>query len=393
MSKLGVHWMPGHNRNEDIALIAAIQPKSVKIIDPDVMQVHRVHQAARNALILLRDFKISEEHQRMAGDPVGTGRAHAEEWAEKIADLHDNARTQGLTMPPMDRLMVLGLNEPNLDAGDRSRMNYDTWLRITLELYDDLVDYTAAFMRRCAQLGLRAGLANLAVGWPPNLEDSKPPHWAPFEPLVTEINAGGHMLILHEYWPKEGADWGWEWYGGRYKQCPLQVPIIIGECGIDQKINGETDDHRRGWQAHMQPEKYMQQLAYYEARTLQDKRIHSLMPFTTDFTGHQWQSFNTWPIHDLWIHHARTNSGGEGDGVIDPPPPPTTTRMEVLVDCLVMSVPGGGGISGFAHGGLTVELLGTQQQQGALWRQIQIGGLSGWIAERNPSGVQQLRAL
>lgn len=390
MSKLAVHWMPGHNRNEDIELIAQLQPKSVKIIDPDPMQIHRAHLAAPHALIVLRDYRISEQHQLMHDSPAETGAAHADWWAGKITELYQRASDQRLSMPARTQFLVLGLNEPSLDAGDRSRMNYDQWLRRTLELYDHLIAYSLAFLQRCARHGLRAGLLNLAVGWPPNLEDGKPPHWAPFDQLTPLLGLGGHLFVLHEYWPAAGPAWGWGWYAGRYTQCPLQVPILIGECGIDQRIVGEGDDHKRGWQAHLQPEAYMRQLAEYDARLMSDPRIHSAQVFTTDFTGHQWQSFNTWPIHDLWRHHAATHPGGEPDGEIQPPAP---KRALSIVDCLVKGAPAGGGVVDLLHANLEVEIHESQRTAGRMWHYIQIGELRGWVAETNHSSQRQLRAL
>src|SRR5690606_11068138 len=93
-----------------------------------------------------------------------------------------------------------------------------------------------AFLSECTALGLRACALNLGVGHPAPLVDGKP-DWSPYLGLEAIINAGGHFLTLHEYWWRTGPQDGWGWHAGRFLSCPMNVPILIGECGIDLGVD------------------------------------------------------------------------------------------------------------------------------------------------------------
>jgi hypothetical protein len=290
-SKLAPHCVPEHM---DFGGLDRWQPPSIKLVGFDAERCRRAHEAAPNALFVLRDHPLSEQHDDMFRDPAGTGERHAFELAAMVE------RSRGPI--PLNQIVVTGINEPHVwDAGGVAAT----------------VAYTVAFLDRLRELGLRGGALNLSVGWPANTGPDTPPDWTGFAPVEAAIKRGNHFLVLHEYWDARGPDYNWGWWAGRYTKCPWQVPIIIGECGIDRYVSDPSVGlERRGWNGNVMPDAYMAQLARYDELLRADQRIHSAQIFTFDF-AHPWESFDVRPIRDRLIAHAEALRG-----VADPVPPP-----------------------------------------------------------------------
>jgi hypothetical protein len=134
------------------------------------------------------------------------------------------------------------------------------------------------------------------------------------------------VLCLHEYWDHRGPEFNWGWWAGRYEQCPWDVPIVIGECGLDEAVaDGNVAAHMRGWQGWMGAGEYAVQVAEYVERCAADRRVVGCCLFTTDF-GDPWQSFDTLPAHGvLSVIHV------EARGPVQPAPPVVPPSSSVLV--------------------------------------------------------------
>ena len=122
----------------------------------------------------------------------------------------------------------------------------------------------------------------------------------------------------------------WGWWAGRFTQCPWQVPIIIGECGLDQRVaDGSVAPERAGWQGRMSASAYSAQVSDYVQRCAADPRIAGVCLFTTD-CGHPWDSFDTLPAHGvlgaIHIESKRTFP-------IVEPPEPDASVAEVVHPC------------------------------------------------------------
>ena len=133
-------------------------------------------------------------------------------------------------------VMVSGINEPGV------------WVDFTV------VPYTVAFLDRLKEHNLKGAAINLSVGWPANNGPDQPPDWSPYAPVLDAIVRGRHYLCLHEYWDERGPGYNWGWWCGRYEACPWQVPIVIGECGLDKYVSDPAIDPARaagraGWTA------------------------------------------------------------------------------------------------------------------------------------------------
>lgn len=272
-----IHWGPTHER-----LIHNWQPKSIRIINPDQNRIQRILSASPNSLLILREHGPSEDHGGMMRNPAGLGEEHALMWANKL----EQWRWSGNT----DQLCFLGINEPHVwDEG----------------VIDALNIYTIAFLASLNDYGLRGGALSLSVGWPANTGKDTPPDWEPYTPTIDYLEAHRqHFLMLHEYWCKEGPritedlrpdlDGGpWGWTAGRHVQLSADVPIIIGECGLEQVVcSGNLPSWQRGWRAYYgdRPEIYTAQLLQYESAIQADPRIHSAQIYILDGNTADWGS-------------------------------------------------------------------------------------------------------
>ena len=284
-TKLSLHWRPTHLDGADQTIIGRWRPNSAKIINANADHVRAIRQVSPGALIVLRDHPLSEQHDNMMHDPAATGEYHAARMVE-IA--------QSVGADPANTIL-LGINEPHVwEEGG-----------ITAT-----VVYTCEFLDKLSAIGWRGGALNLSVGWPANNGFNTPPDWVPYEAVYEAIRCGGHVLVLHEYWAKEGPQRNWGWWAGRYTQCPWDVPIILGECGLDQGVNGPMNVESRGWASHMNAETYFAQLRWYDQMLALDPRVHSAQVFCYDYDS-PWQTFDIRQVRDQWA--TAVEGWGRGD--------------------------------------------------------------------------------
>ena len=270
---LAPHWIPSHRDNHDFDIMRRWQPASLKIFEngwrsPELMD--RLYRELPDTLFVWRDWPLSEQHEDMRQHPEETGRRHAKEWLKHFQTIRASA-------PHLDiaRTIFTGINEPHV------------WSDLA-----QVISYYVAFMEALEAEGARAGVLNLSVGWPGNNGPDTPPDWAPYEPLFRPLQRGGHYLIVHEYWDLPGPAENWGWWAGRIGACPWQVPIIIGEAGIDRHVRPNQSG---GWQTGLNAEQYWAQLLQYEQWMMEDSRIHSIQVFTYDVGSRIWNTFDVRP--------------------------------------------------------------------------------------------------
>jgi len=269
------------------------------------------------ALVIARDWAMSEQKGDMMADPAGTGARHAWEWSEKADALgYDPANT-----------LMLGINEPPVwDAG----------------VIPALVAYTVAFLDGCSQHGLRGGALQLSVGWPANNGDGTPPDWAPYAGVEAAIKRGKHALVVHEYWADQGPGENWGWWCGRWMSCPWDVPVIIGETGIDMYVkHGGGYSGTRGWTGQVDSNRYAAECAEYVRLCQDDPRFFAATPFTTDYANQEWGSFDTNPARNELYSAARALEAAQwysGGAIAPEPPTPTPPQPSGL---LVHPLPAG----------------------------------------------------
>ena len=316
------HLIPTHWGRSDEEHLRRIAPRSIKIIDR-FSRVPRLRELSPNSLIVYRDHPLSEQHDDMWRDPAGTGRRHADDWGAKLARWKHGV--------PPERAVVLGINEPHVwrDPDPKRANSADA------EGVRRTVEYTVAFLDRLTELGIRGGALNLSVGWPANRGVDEPPDWTPYEPVRDAMARGKHFLFLHEYWDHNGPGNRWGWWAGRALRCPWNVPIIIGECGMEERVAKiGLPPSRWGWQGWLTESEYMRQLWEYHDLMAVDPRIHSLQIFTWDFSP-PFEStdirriLHLIPANDSWDDMADWDYGQQPPAKPQPQPQPQPPVSEL----------------------------------------------------------------
>lgn len=293
-SKLGVYWSVMHRRPQDYDYFEDLQPSVLKIMDGGPNDYAHAREAVPDTLVVARSWALSEQHSDMLRDPVGTGQRHAREWNEHQGKLgFDRAKT-----------LILGVNEPHIwEPG----------------VPEALGEYTVAFCDEATRLHLRVGAMQLSVGWPNNTGPDTLPDWSIWDEyeIWDAIYVNGGALVCHEYWADQGPNENWGWWGGRVLKCPWQVPIVIGECGVDMFVKDvSVGQQRRGWLGHMPPERYAAELAEYTSRMSADPRFVGCCVFASDFAAHEWYSFDVEPAYKAILATP-----------VVPAPPPFQTHL------------------------------------------------------------------
>jgi len=298
---IGVYWSPWHRRPSDYDYFTRLQPSVLKIMDGGPPDYQWVHQNLAQTLVVARDWAMSEQKEQMLNAPEATAEEHAASWNNQAFALgFDRART-----------LCLGINEPNIwDPGVDEALR-----RYTIRFLDELKLYN-----------LRGGALQFSVGWPANTGDGTPPNWSPYAGVEEAILRGNHALVVHEYWADQGPREMWGWWGGRVLACPWNVPIIIGECGVDFYVKNAGGPHEdRGWQAVLNGDgnRYANELHEYATLMAQDQRVIGTNVFTSDFANGEWQSFDVEPAYSaiLSLPHVPVNATGPTPPVQPEPGP------------------------------------------------------------------------
>ena len=267
-----------HRRPEDYAFFKQLQPAMFKIMDGGDNDYAWARANLPNSIIVARDWALSEQHEDMLRDPVGTGQRHAAEWNNHQKRLgFDKTKT-----------MILGLNEPKI---------WQPGVPEALRLY------TIALCDSATQFGLHVSAMQLSVGWPDNHGGETLPDWSLWHGVEQAILRNGGTLSAHEYWADQGPGENWGWWCGRVLKCPWQVPIVIGECGIDMYVkDGSVSKNARGWRTRKSPEQYARELADYVERMSRDSRFKGCAVFAADFASQDWWSFDIEPAYQAILN-------------------------------------------------------------------------------------------
>ena len=159
----GINWQRYHADRQDMPHIERMGYRSFTIYEwmwnnrdfcNELLSVAR-----QDAIFLNRDHPLSEEKDGWwKSDPAGKGRAHADDWAQKVRD--NKVHT------PLDRTYFLGLNEPDSEHFQRQ-----------------IDAYNEAYCRRMTEHGLRVAAYSFGVGHPSTvgLQPKAPVDWSWYE--------------------------------------------------------------------------------------------------------------------------------------------------------------------------------------------------------------------
>lgn len=300
---LSVYLSDHHSWDSTVDYIRRLQPAWVRIHQPTARAIWRVQQAAPDARIMLRSWDIDDhngDRKREAyADPVKAARDHLLMWDGLLDRLTSELNLNGWAFD--ETKWHLGLiNEPD-----------PAYL-------PQMVEYTAEAMR--VTYGWPLGVMVPSVG---NFGIPKvdPNDWSLVKPLEKPIRAGGHILMVHEYWQPEGPTCVWTddkgnqrsdagFLAWRHRHIPMDVPILIGESGANGYIwNRHSSSDDAGWARFMGPEKYAEQVQEYIAGC--DKRVQGVCLYMTDYHSDQWRTFDTTPAHEALLAIRETRPAGE----------------------------------------------------------------------------------
>jgi len=348
---ISVHWIPTHRGMEDKERFAKWGPPFVKIVCIDERPPY-TEDVPPEAKIIIRNHPMSElygtrglaaasavsESNLSAAYKTYFAATNDSRYADQIEKRERPPmaiRTTGALPSPeatgaehaaacnrmaayceskgvsRTRLLFEGLNEPQLWANEPPPL---------------VARYYKEFLAGLHGYGLHGVVGNFGVGWPGNGGVAEaPPLWAFFNPVIAIMQPGDY-LGLHEYWALDGAAENWRWWGGRFLQCPYQVPILITECGID---TGVTGNFYGGWYdlpgtTDQKAVRYVNELWWYAQQCAKDGRVKGILPFTYDIGGNEWEKFDirSVPFLDAFWRKLAAEGLPQPGGVTPPPPPP-----------------------------------------------------------------------
>lgn len=254
------------------------------------------YQKLPNSLIVMRDWEMSEQLDDMFRDPVGTGKRHAQDW---IAWRDQGRFGQGAwkNVPGFDneRTVCVGINEPTVRGElHRNHPNY-------AQNVATVVLYNVTFLDTLRGAGMKGGAMNYSVGWPDNTGTNTRANWENLTPIRDAIVRGNHYLVLHEYFGNGGLEENKGWWVGRYRQCPWDVKIIIGEAGYDKAVYGGA---HIGFGGTFNTEQYITHLRALDTYYKDDPRIHSVQIFLWDYDNNQWHTFAIREIREAFLSYV-----------------------------------------------------------------------------------------
>lgn len=375
---LGCYYAPEHSRQSDRDYIAALQPPVIRLLDPDVQQIADMHVLVPNAIIAPRTWIIDDNSgaavRNLMADPIGTGRDHANQYRGQLDNWREQARARELKLPADDRIYFNAANEPNQGGTP-----------------DKIAAYNVAFLDRCTELNIRAAALCLGVGWPDNTGPDTPVDWTPYASLPAAIKRGNHWLDLHEYHYKTGPQDGWRWLAGRHLQCPFDVPILLGEIGVDNYVDKprwDKEGGNRGWQGNVSPDVYAEMIEYHITHS--DRRVVAGLIFITDYRNNEWQNFDTNAAHnallsrkDRMVPQAAPPIVSPGPQPVPPPTGTSTFFVNAPAGLRMRSRPPDGDTVTIVPFGKAVEVYSYQAIPGDVldgrWARARYEGFNGWM--------------
>ncbi len=278
-SKLAPHWQYSHQGQRDWRYFSEWRPYVSKIVfnsDEDIPALDLLLNTSQK--VVARWHIVSENWEQRGIQDVAQALEMGDNHASALIGLWNKVRQKHNVQP--ERILWEGLNEPQVGGSEPPHLTSK---------------YFARFSKRMHVAGLNVVVGNFSVGWPGNggIVDA-PPNWKPFQEIRDGMN-DSDWLGLREYWDHRGPGFMWPWWAGAYTKCPWQVPIFIGECGLDAAVSnweaGHFGFHGLSPDMNEAVRLYMDMLKWYDERLFLDPRVVAATPFTYDF-NHPWSTFN-----------------------------------------------------------------------------------------------------
>jgi len=167
-NKLGVYFVPVHDKNSDWDYIKQLNPKVIRIMDASNEKIKRLYDILPGATIYPRYWSISENQDKYKNDPIGLAREHIEFWKNKIKEYE-------LIGMDRNRFITVSQNEPTIWAAVDRNQNYNAWLSEMQKVYGYNLNYNFTLAKGLGDLRIKSTLLGFSVGHPANLRDNEPP--------------------------------------------------------------------------------------------------------------------------------------------------------------------------------------------------------------------------
>ena len=291
----GGYWAPEHMRPGDMHFFREMDVKYLRILDPDIFQIHTAHLALPNAEINPRLWWLDDgnRHQNwsMEQDPIGTANRHAEQAGQQIEKWMRQADERGLKFPPFNKLVMSGVNEPDSRSAP-----------------DQIRRYTERLVIRAGELQLPAFQAfNFSTGHPEHVHEGWR-NWKYFLEIEPVLQAHNSIINVHEYgqdggpwhvWKDENGEVRIDWKNlcGRVLALADQTDlrIVIGEWGFDGKLFNKHPHHVGYRGLGISSTQYAQH--YRDYHNAVSHAVYAICPFITDYRDNGWKTFDTEPSH------------------------------------------------------------------------------------------------
>lgn len=303
-SRLSIHAIPVHDPRAVLDYVRQLRPPLILIVNPDPGFISDCYKASPDSLFSLRNHALSEQKEDMYRDPAGTGDRHAREMVEWCDKLYADAANRNLPMPPLNQVILPGINEPLINEDSQIAAN---------------VTYNVHYLDGLTARGRRGSCLEFSVGWPRNAGANQPPQWQAYRPVYDACKRGNHVASIHEYWPKEGPSY---WAGWLCYRCVRYIPsywadvdFIFTEVGLDDAAApGRAHAFWKDF-FYSQPHMYVSQYVEYETnnRTYTNQEgvqinVIGYAIFTSDYGGNEWENADIKQITQLFLHMVATTN-------------------------------------------------------------------------------------
>ena len=225
-SRLGVYWSVMHRRPADYALSNSFNPPCSSCMDGGDNDYAWTRDNLPDRIVVARITLVREHEDMRATRSVRRAPRSRMEQSSKAAWFRQ-AKT-----------MILAINEaPIWNAGVAEALRLYTIARVNHATAIWPTRWCHAIVGSAGRTTRRRNAAGLvAVAWR----------------SASHSSAMVARSSCHEYCADQGPGENWGWWAGRVLKCPWQVPIVIGECGIDMYVKDGSSLQERARVAYTQ---------------------------------------------------------------------------------------------------------------------------------------------
>lgn len=218
-----------------VGLLRQWQPRVITVLDPSPEEMKALRAVCPKTIIVGRVYRDDGEVQRRVVDSPEQAAA----WAHAA---------------------VLGRFAPEVDFWQIANEVLQDWGGLPF-----LGRFEVARMRLAEERGYKCGILGFSVGNPDLPAHDRLALWRQVEPALVAAEAGGHVVVVHQYGKPNlwGPDADWYIHRLEHQVLPTlkykKLRFVVSEYGIDGLIHS-TDGVPRGWTQFTNAADYAEQL-------------------------------------------------------------------------------------------------------------------------------------